>query len=153
MSQASLITYDDAAVATFAPDAGDAAPDGGLDAGYEAIRSRTRDVIQDVLRAAGEDGASITVSRAIASHIGRSLLIGLMIPTEYGGLGQDCVARLVCIEESARLSPGIGAFLQIAQLGTMALIEFGSHDQRALWLPELATGQRICTIAITEEHS
>lgn len=80
-------------------------------------------------------------------------LIGVMIPKSYGGLGMDCAARLQSVVETTRLSPEVGAFLQIAQLGTSALLDFGTEPQRQRWLPSLASGQRICTLAITEENS
>ena len=87
------------------------------------------------------------------SLLSETKLIGVMVPKSYGGLGLDCLVRLHCIVETARLSPDVGAFLQIAQLGTAALLDFGTECQRQQWLPLFATGRYVCTLAITEEDS
>lgn len=78
---------------------------------------------------------------------------GLLIPKRYGGLGGDCLARIINVQYLARECPDLGAIMQIAQLGTASILEFGSHEQKIKWLPAMARGHRICTIAITEEHS
>ena len=90
---------------------------------------------------------------AVRDLLAETKLIGAMIPQTYGGLGLDCSVRLDIIVETARLSPEVGAFLQIAQLGTAMLLDFGTDAQRREWLPRLASGERICTLAITEEDS
>ncbi len=79
--------------------------------------------------------------------------LGLLISRHYGGLGGDCLSRIVNVQYLARECPDLGAILQIAQLGTGSILEFGSEKQKLRWLPALASGERICTIAITEEHS
>ena len=78
---------------------------------------------------------------------------GLMIDRRYGGMGLDCLHRVVNVEHLARECPDFGAILQIAQLGTGSILEFGSEEQKLRWLPEMASGERICTISITEENS
>ncbi|WP_374832147.1 acyl-CoA dehydrogenase family protein [Paenochrobactrum pullorum] len=78
---------------------------------------------------------------------------GLLIPKHYGGLGGDCLARVINVEHVTRECPDLGAILQIAQLGTGSILEFGSEKQKQKWLPAMVWGDRICTIAITEEHS
>lgn len=78
---------------------------------------------------------------------------GLLIGRQYGGQGRDCLARVINVEHLARECPDLGAILQIAQLGTGSILEFGSEEQKRKWLPALACGDRICTIAITESHS
>ncbi|UFZ08036.1 acyl-CoA/acyl-ACP dehydrogenase [Bradyrhizobium ontarionense] len=78
---------------------------------------------------------------------------GLLIPTRYGGKGLDCLSRILNVEGLAKECSDLGAVLQIAQLGTAALIERASEEQKRKWLPLLCNGDRICTIAITEEAS
>ena len=78
---------------------------------------------------------------------------GLLIDKKYGGLGLDCLHRVVNVEHVARECPDLGAVLQIAQLGTASILEFGSDEQKLKWLPALADGRRVCTISITERHS
>lgn len=89
----------------------------------------------------------------IISALAASGWFGLLIPKEYGGLGLDCLARILNVQYVTRGCPDVGAVLQIAQLGTGGFIEYASSEQKKKWLPLLATGERISTIAITEEHS
>lgn len=86
-------------------------------------------------------------------HLKATRWLGLLIPSEYGGLGLDCLARILNVQYLARSSSDLGAILQIGQLGTGGLIEFGTQEQKQRWLPALAIGTRVCTIAITEELS
>lgn len=90
---------------------------------------------------------------SVVRRLGELGLIGLGIPTEFGGAGLGAEDRLNSIEQIAACCPAVGATLQIAQLGTSALVEFGTSEQRAKWLPRLAGGNQICTIAITERDS
>ena len=85
--------------------------------------------------------------------LGTNKWFGLAIPRDYGGRGLDCLARILSVQHITRGCPDVGAVLQIGQLGTGGLIEYGSGAQKEKWLPLLATGKRLCTIAITEEHS
>lgn len=79
--------------------------------------------------------------------------LGLLIDQKFGGMGLDCLHRIVNVEHLARECPDLGAILQIAQLGTGSILEFGSDEQKLKWLPQLASGERVCTISITEENS
>lgn len=89
----------------------------------------------------------------VLTALRRSGWFGLLIPAEYGGGGLDSLARILNVQHIARACPAAGAVVQIAQLGTGGIIEFGSPEQKEKWLPLLANGDRICTISITEENS
>ncbi|MDQ1013323.1 alkylation response protein AidB-like acyl-CoA dehydrogenase [Streptomyces sp. V4I23] len=71
----------------------------------------------------------------------------------WGGRGLGALARVVAIEEAARLNPAFGASLSAASLGTGLLLEFGDTAQRTRWLPSLATGTDVMTICMTEPES
>lgn len=60
---------------------------------------------------------------------------GVSIPHKWGGQGRGTLARLVAIEESARVEAALGASLSAATLGAGLLLEFGDERQRAQWLP------------------
>jgi alkylation response protein AidB-like acyl-CoA dehydrogenase len=75
--------------------------------------------------------------------------IGLLIPEEYGGAGLDFVDLVVVLEEMGRSllpSPFFGN-LQ----GTLAVLKAGSDTQRKDILTQVASGERILTLAITEQ--
>ena len=78
-------------------------------------------------------------------------LFGLTIPESYGGAGAGQLAYARVMEtvahRCASTSTVLGAHLGI---GMKAFLLFGTEAQRARWLPELATGERIAAFALTE---
>lgn len=76
-------------------------------------------------------------------------LQGLITPEEYGGSGLSWVDLIVVLEESGRTlvpSPYISHML-----ATMILLESASDEQKQQWLPELAQGNKIASIALFDE--
>src|SRR3990170_1049278 len=74
---------------------------------------------------------------------------GLIIPEEYGGQGFTYLDLVVLTEEFGRaLVPG--PFLPTAVGGAIALLEAGSDDQKKEYLPKIASGEQIWTLAFTE---
>jgi alkylation response protein AidB-like acyl-CoA dehydrogenase len=74
--------------------------------------------------------------------------VGLLLPEEHGGAGLGWVDLLVVLEETGRSlfpSPLISTVLA----GT-AIALGGDAEQQARWLPELAAGSRIGTLAFQE---
>ncbi|MEE9282415.1 MAG: acyl-CoA dehydrogenase [Myxococcota bacterium] len=75
--------------------------------------------------------------------------LGLIIPDRYGGAGGDWIDLVVVLEETGRTlfpSPLIST-----TLAASAILEAGSDAQKERWLPGLADGSRIGTLAILEE--
>jgi len=74
--------------------------------------------------------------------------LGILIPEEYGGAGLDWVDLVVLLEETGRtLMPSP---LVSTALAAMAIREAGSRGQRGRWLPRLADGSAIGTLALLE---
>jgi acyl-CoA dehydrogenase len=74
--------------------------------------------------------------------------VGLVIPAEYGGSGLSFTHLAVLLEEAGRsLLP---APLLSTTLGAMAIAFGGSDAQRARWLPRLAAGDFVATLAHVE---
>jgi acyl-CoA dehydrogenase len=73
----------------------------------------------------------------------------LRIPEEYGGLGLSVLELCVLAEEVGRaLSPV--PFTSSVLLATEALIIGGTEAQKAKWLPKLADGSAVGTVALAE---
>ena len=74
---------------------------------------------------------------------------GLLIPEEHGGAGFDFLDLSVLLEEFGRaLVPG--PFMSTVLGGAVPLMEIGSDEQKAEFLPRIATGDLIFTLALTE---
>jgi alkylation response protein AidB-like acyl-CoA dehydrogenase len=88
-------------------------------------------------------------SRDLWKQIAELGWVGLTIPEELGGAGLDWVDLVVLLEETGRsLFPSP---LVSTTLAASAIIDAGSREQKERWLPGLADGTRIGTLAILEE--
>lgn len=94
---------------------------------------RTRQPPLDIFRAMGERG-----------------FLGITIPPEYGGTGLGHLARMLAIEEVARVSPAMGFMLQVFALGAAPILEFGTERMKREHLPALARGDYFATVTVTE---
>ena len=90
------------------------------------------------------------VSDAVVKALGEAEMMAITIPEEYGGLGLGYVARLIALEEIGRVSVATAMMLQVLALGIEPIISFGSEEQKKKYLPGLATGERLATVAVTE---
>src|SRR5690242_8823329 len=80
-------------------------------------------------------------------------LLRLEIPTEYGGLGLDLISAAYVGEQIAA-NPSFGGSLGAhTSIGTLPLVYFGTAEQKAKYLPRLASGDLIGAYALTEPQS
>jgi acyl-CoA dehydrogenase len=81
-------------------------------------------------------------------------LFGLTIPEEYGGLGLSMEEEaLVCIE-LGRTSPAFrSTFGTNVGIGSQGLVMFGTPEQKAKWLPGVASGEIVTSFALTEPEA
>ncbi|MGI5212339.1 acyl-CoA dehydrogenase family protein [Plantactinospora sp. CA-290183] len=97
--------------------------------------------------------ASRTVQYELSRLIARQGWIGVTISPEYGGMGLGHLAKTIIIEELGRVSGAMGAMVQASQLGVAKIVHFGNEDQKKTWLPAIADGSCLPTIAVTEPQS
>ena len=74
-----------------------------------------------------------------------------VIPEEYGGLGLSYLELAVIAEELGRAVAPV-PFSSSVYLATEALLLAGSEAQKEAWLPRLAAGEVIGTLAMSEGH-
>lgn len=80
---------------------------------------------------------------------------GLSVPERFGGLlpddKEDSLGMIVVTEELSRASLGAaGSLITRPEIMARALLEGGTPEQQAHWLPKLASGDPLCGIALTE---
>nr|WP_303710079.1 acyl-CoA dehydrogenase family protein [Kutzneria buriramensis]WKX08856.1 acyl-CoA dehydrogenase family protein [Kutzneria buriramensis] len=118
------------------------------------MRHRVREFAErDVRPRIAEMEASRAVAHGLSRLIARQGWIGVTIPKAYGGMGAGHLAKTIIIEELARVSGAMGAMVQASQLGVAKIIHFGSAQQKGTWLPRIAAGDCLPTIAVTEPES
>src|SRR6266436_5144285 len=80
-------------------------------------------------------------------------LLGMDVPTEYGGMGLS-KASAVGVEEQLTRLGGFGVTCGAhSGIGTQPLIYFGTETQKKKYLPKLATGEWIAAYALSEAGS
>ena len=90
------------------------------------------------------------VSDKVVKALGEAEMMAITIPEEHGGLGLGYVARLIALEEISRVSVATAMMLQIFGLGIEPIVRFGTEEQKKKYLPGLAKGERLATVAVTE---
>jgi len=123
-----------------------------LAAEQRAWRDRARDFAQGTIRpqAAALDRAG-EFPDAIVAEMARRGFLGLTLPPEWGGSGGDTIAYCLVLEELARADAGIAITVEAhISLGCAPLVAFGTTEQRARFLPALASGARLWAFGLTE---
>ncbi|MBT3311650.1 MAG: acyl-CoA/acyl-ACP dehydrogenase [Desulfobacteraceae bacterium] len=86
------------------------------------------------------------------TEMGKKGWFGVLIPKEYGGMGNEYGITGMCIvlEEIARGAAIAVDFYETTVYGYSPIVRFGTEKQKKKWLPGLATGEHFACIAITE---
>jgi alkylation response protein AidB-like acyl-CoA dehydrogenase len=93
------------------------------------------------------------LSRSLMKEAGDLGLLGLQVPEEFGGLGLDKVTATVASEEFTRGGSFAVTLMAHTGIGTLPIVYFGTKEQKAKYLPKLATGEWIAAYALTEPGS
>ncbi|POX43028.1 acyl-CoA dehydrogenase [Streptomyces sp. Ru73] len=119
---------------------------------HEDLRQHVRDFAETEITAhVARMESSRSVEEDLATRIAQQGWLGATIHPAFGGMGAGHMAKTIIIEEISRVSGAMGAMVQASQLGTAKIIHFGSEEQRKTWLPQIAAGTCLPTIAVTEE--
>jgi alkylation response protein AidB-like acyl-CoA dehydrogenase len=77
--------------------------------------------------------------------------MGLCVPEEYGGAGVDFLSYVLMLEELSRADAGVGVTVAVhTSAGTLPILGYGTEEQKAKWVPELARGAALSCFALTE---
>ncbi|MGB8264039.1 MAG: acyl-CoA dehydrogenase family protein [Dehalococcoidales bacterium] len=118
----------------------------------EMLRKSARDFLADKCSktyvrqmASDEKGYSPALWQAMAG-LG---WLGLAIPDLYGGSGMEFTDLAVLLEEMGRACLP-GPFFVTVVLGALTILENGNENQKAAYLPQIAAGKIIVTMALNE---
>jgi butyryl-CoA dehydrogenase len=83
--------------------------------------------------------------------MGKLNLLGLPIPTEYGGAGVDTISYAIAVEEISKKCASTGVIMSVhTSVGTYPIYLFGTEEQKQKFVVPLAKGERIGAFALTE---
>ena len=117
----------------------------------EAVRRFVAERLRPLEAKVAEDDA---IPDEVLAEMRALGLYGLSIPEEYGGLDLSMEDECGVAIELGRTSPAFrSAFGTNVGIGSQGLVMFGTPEQKAKWLPKIASGELITSFALTEPEA
>jgi len=102
----------------------------------EQLEKHDRELLSKLLKQAGELG-----------------LLGISVPEEYDGFGQNFVTSMLAVEEMGKGYSFAVAFSAHSGIGTLPILYYGTEEQKRKYLPKLASGELIGAYCLTEAEA
>jgi (2S)-methylsuccinyl-CoA dehydrogenase len=135
----------------------------GLPAGGEGLGDETLELIRDQVRRFAERAVAPYAhdwhrqDRLIPIEVIEELsgigVFGVTLPEEYGGLGLGKLAMCVVSEELSRAYIGVGSLGTRSEIAGELIRLNGTPEQKARWLPGIASGAVLPTAVFTEPNA
>ncbi len=93
------------------------------------------------------------VSRKLMRELGELGLLGVDVPEEYGGLDLDKVTSALVAQNLSAVGSFAVTFSAHVGIGTLPLVWYGTEEQKAKYLPKLASGEWIAAYALSESSA
>ncbi|MEV4342674.1 acyl-CoA dehydrogenase family protein [Streptomyces sp. NPDC049590] len=101
-------------------------------------------------RVARMEAAPRNVERQVARSLAQRGWFAVTVPDTFGGMGAGHVAKTVLIHRIALVSAAAAAILQATLIPVGALLHWATDTQKKDWLPQVAKGTLLLSIATTE---
>ncbi len=126
-----------------------------LDADFEMIRDQFRSFADDkiVPYAHSWHCNDELIPLEILNEMGALGVFGLTIPEEYGGSGLGKTAMCVVSEELSRAWIGTGSLGTRSEIAAELILIGGTAEQKAEWLPRIASAEILPTAVFTEPNT
>ena len=129
--------------------------DAGLDETLEAIRAEMRRFAEaEVLPHAHQwHLQNDYIPLEVIDKLAELGVFGLTLPEEFGGLGLGKVSMCVVSEELSRAYIGVGSLGTRSEIAAELILCGGTDEQKAHWLPRIASGVVLPTAVFTEPNT
>ena len=107
----------------------------------EIVSTVRRFVDKEIIPNAQELEHTDTYPQAIVDRMREMGLFGLMIPAEYGGLGESLLTYALCVEELARGWMSVSGVINTHFIAAYMIRQHGTDEQKQRFLPRMATGE------------
>jgi glutaryl-CoA dehydrogenase (non-decarboxylating) len=85
------------------------------------------------------------------SRLAELSILGICIPTQYGGAGMDYVCLGLACEELERVDTSLRVVMSVhVGLNSLGLLQWGTEEQKRRWLVDQAQGERYAAYGLTE---
>ena len=91
--------------------------------------------------------------RQLLLKAGELGLPGVDVPEDLGGLGLDKTTSMLVAESQAGYGSWATTFGAHTGIGTLPIVFFGTPEQKAKYLPDLASGRKVAAYALSEAGS
>ncbi|MBP1771534.1 MAG: acyl-CoA dehydrogenase [Holophagaceae bacterium] len=120
-----------------------------------AIAEAARDFVAGEVMPRDEeiDHLDLELNRELLAKAGELGILGIEVPEAYGGLDLEKKTALLVLEEMAKQASFSTSYGAHTSIGTLPIVYFGNHDQKAKYLPKLASGEWVAAYALTEAGS
>ncbi|WP_413875720.1 acyl-CoA dehydrogenase family protein [Albidovulum sp.] len=127
----------------------------GLDADLEMIRDQFRRYAEERVVPHAHDWhlKDELIPMEVITELAGLGVFGLTIPEEFGGLGLSKASMVVVSEELSRGYIGVGSLGTRSEIAAELILCGGTPDQKAEWLPKLASGEILPTAVFTEPNT
>ncbi len=118
---------------------------------HKLLRRTVREFAEAVIapRVQGMEESGETPMDVIG-ELAKQGILGVCIPSEYGGTGMGSLARMIIMEEISRVSAAVAFMLQCIHLSIDPIVNAGSEDVKRRYLSGLASGKVVGCMAVTE---
>ena len=93
------------------------------------------------------------IPMSIIDQLAEMGVFGLTIPEEFGGYGLSKASMVVVSEELSRGYIGVGSLGTRTEIAAELILCGGTAEQKAQWLPKLASGEILPTAVFTEPNT
>ncbi len=115
------------------------------------LRDQIRTVVLEKIRPRVRDmDENCDYPHDIHETLAAENLMGLAIPSEYGGRDATEVSWCAYVEELAKISGTVSLMAAYVKLVSLPILIAGSEEQKQQWLPPLVSGERYGSYALTE---
>src|SRR4051794_3724506 len=116
------------------------------------IQETVRDFVDErVMPNAVENDIEHRLDMSVIEGMAELGLLGIVVPEEYGGAGLDFVAEALACEEIERGEAAFRTLISVhVGLNSLALLRYGSEEQKQRWLVPQAKGEKLACFGLTE---
>jgi alkylation response protein AidB-like acyl-CoA dehydrogenase len=122
---------------------------------HHQIRAKVRQFAEKIIKPVIDDYDEKEIFPIeLVREMGKLGVLGMTAPVEFGGQGSDYLSYVIAIEEMARIDSSMAATLAAHNsLGVGPIVEFGTQEQKAKFLPAFCTGEQLWAFGLTEENA
>ena len=127
----------------------------GLEEELEMIRDQFRRYASDKVEPHAHDWhlKDELIPMEVIEELAEMGVFGLTIPEEFGGFGLSKASMVVVSEELSRGYIGVGSLATRSEIAAELILCGGTDEQKAQWLPKIASAEILPTAVFTEPNT